>query len=189
METRPSDEALAAAVGAPGQQVKKVSGGPYFWRFECGGRVREVLVLDGQVAPKAMTSVGRYLQSVGMLDHKTMTRAELMHLLSTYGELPKDFDYRPGADPSYFMYGPPPGLAEHPVGLTYGTGGATLVLYAIEPQAEQAWPAGAPRPPNMRGGGAIAQVNIRAILHIGRDYQLKWLTDRYNESTKQWESR
>jgi hypothetical protein len=188
MATRPSDEALAAAVGAPGKKIKKLSGGPYFWRFECDGRARELLVLDGQVAPKGLASVGRYLQSVGMLDHKKLTVAELMNVVSVYGELPKDFDFQ-SADSGRFAYGPPPGLAEHPIGLGYGSDRATLILYAIEPQpAPPTLPPGMPQPAS-QPVGARPPVQLRATLPIGRDYKLQWHVERYNSSTKQWEPR
>src|SRR6201999_2413848 len=49
METRPSDEALAAAVGAPGKKVKQVGGGPYLYQFVVDGAGYQVIAIDGKV--------------------------------------------------------------------------------------------------------------------------------------------
>lgn len=74
MGIQPSDEDLAAAVGARGKKVKNVRGGPYLFDLEVDGRARQVLVLDGKVAPKSLDSVGRYLGAIDLLGRKQMKR-------------------------------------------------------------------------------------------------------------------
>ena len=181
METRPSDEALAAAVGAPGKKVKQLGGGPYLYQFLLEGNGYQVIAIDGKVWFKSLPALGRYLQATGMLEHKQLKTKDLMLLLRTYAELPKDID--DVSDQRSCPYGAP-------AGLTYGAGDATLVLYDMERRAEPTFPPGALRPPMPTGaGGASAPVWLRATLHIGHDYAPQWQLERYDSGKQRWEAR
>lgn len=180
METRPSDEALAAAVGAPGKKVKQVGGGPYLYQFLLDGQGYQVIAIDGKVWFKSLPAVGRYLQATALLEHKQLKAKDLMSLLRTYAELPSGIDEV--SDQRSCPFGPPPGL-------TYGADDATLVLYDMERRAEPTFAPGAPRPPmppGAMGGGASAPVWLQAKLHIGRDYALAWQVERYDNAQQRW---
>jgi hypothetical protein len=174
--TRPSDEEFAAAVGQPGGKIKKLRGGPYFYQFEVNHVAREVLVLDGKIAPKGLDSLGRYLRAIQMLDKKSMQLEELLNLLGTYGELPEAFDFWSARS----IRGP----QEGPV-LRYGEREAQLIIYAHEPASKPgATPPGAPSPPQPVGERPPRY--RRATLVIPSDYRLKWKVERYDALHPGW---
>ena len=180
MDPRPSDQELAAAVGAAGKKVKRLRGGPFLWQFEVDGRAREVLVLDGKVAPKSLASVGRYLKAVGMLDKKQMTLNELLGLLDAHGELPAGFDFLTAMN----RRGPTEGPA-----LRYHDGGATLTVYADEPLPPSTHAPGAPMPANMPRGASVPRW-LRATLQIPASYELSWTVERFvGAPADRWEPR
>ena len=183
MDRRPSDQELAAAVGAAGKQAKRVRGGPYLYQFEVDGRAREVLVLDGKVAPKGLASVGRYLRAVGMLSQKQMTFQQLLGLLANYGELPTGFD---SFDALYCR-----GLRDEAPSLHYDDdGGATLIVFADDPlPASKPPPPGAPTPTTPTVGPSPPRL-LRATMRVSHDYQLSWTVERLVEaSTNRWSPR
>ncbi|MDB4967161.1 MAG: hypothetical protein JWN44_2850 [Myxococcales bacterium] len=175
MEMRPSDEELAAAVGAAGKKVKRLRGGPYLYQFEVDGRAREVLVVDGKVAPKGLPAVGRYLQAIGFLDKKQMKFDELLALVAAHGELPSGFEY---SSASLFR-GPVTGPA-----LEYLDGAGRLVIYRDEAAASSTRTPGAPMPPpGPRGAGPTRPRWLRATLTVPPDYELRWTVERYVENS------
>ncbi|HEX4458533.1 MAG TPA: hypothetical protein VIA18_11220 [Polyangia bacterium] len=181
METRPSDEALAAAVGAPGKKVKQVGGGPYLYQFVIDGVGYQVIAIDGKVSFKSLPALGRYLQATQLLEKKQLKTKDLMVLLRTYAELPSGID--DVSDQRSCPFGPPPGL-------TYGADDATLVLYDTEKRAESAPPppGNLPRLPMPSGAasGVSAPVWLQAKLHIGHDYAPQWQVERYDASQHRW---
>ena len=180
MDARPSNEALAAAVGEPDQKVKSVLGGPILYQFLLdNGHGHQVIAIDGKIWVKSLDGLGRYLHATNMLGQRKVTLHELVGLLKTYGELPagiKNEDPMP-------VGAPPPSLS-------YAADEATLLLYGFEPPPpppqQPNRPPGGPKIPLPNITGAAPMPWLRATLHVPLDYKLRWEVERYDHSQKRW---
>jgi hypothetical protein len=180
MDARPTNEALAAAVGEPGQKVKQLFGGPILYQFLlANGHGHQVIAIDGRIWVKSLDGLGRYLHATNMLGQKKMTMSELIALVVTYGEMPEAIhNERPS-----FPQGPPPSLS-------YGADGATLLLYGFEPPAAASpvtLPPNAPKMPMAPPVVGIAPDKwLRGTLHVPLDYKLRWEVERFDWGQQRW---